>query len=198
MDITVRGREIIISQNAPLHELCGRSPMCDRQGKSFTKPFNFTLVVDFIISALHLLSHVKRLGILEKVAVSRGNFKIQQFSSTSFLSYFPNFLKMILNVPRKTWDSNYRYQLSESKLFFPWRSTWVDITVGGGSQHFTKYPSPWALWEGSSVWPPGEKLNKAFQLDPGSCVSHFWTILTVSRGKIGNLRKSCASPWNSP
>ena len=47
----------------------GRGPKFDRQGKSFTKPFNLTLAVTFLTSDLYLLSHVKRLEISEKAVL---------------------------------------------------------------------------------------------------------------------------------
>ena len=63
------GGKVKISRNAPLHLLCGKGPQCDRQGKSFTKPFNLTLTVTFLTSELYWLSHVERLEILEKVVL---------------------------------------------------------------------------------------------------------------------------------
>ena len=50
-----------------LSNLGGRGPQWDRQGKSFTKPFNLTLAAVFLTLDLYLLSHVERLGISEKV-----------------------------------------------------------------------------------------------------------------------------------
>ena len=62
--------KVNISLPTPLHHCCGRGPQWDRQGKSFTKPFNLTLAVVFIPSELYLLSDVERLGISEKVVLS--------------------------------------------------------------------------------------------------------------------------------
>ena len=59
-----------ISRNAPLHQRCGKGPQWDRQGKSFTKPFNLTLAVVFVSSELYLLSQVERLRISEKAVLS--------------------------------------------------------------------------------------------------------------------------------
>ena len=61
--------KVNISPHVPLHKLCGRGPQCDRQGKSFTKTFNLTLVTVFLASEQYLLSHVERLGISEKVVL---------------------------------------------------------------------------------------------------------------------------------
>ena len=63
------GGKFNTSRNAFLHQLCGRGPQCDCQGKSFTKPFNLTLVVVFLTSDLCLLTLVVRLGFLEKVVL---------------------------------------------------------------------------------------------------------------------------------
>ena len=46
--------------------------------------------------------------------------------------------------------------------------------------------------------PPGEKLRKTFQLDPGGCVFNFLPVLTVSSEKFEDLRKSCALPLEVP
>ena len=94
-DIIVVWGKVNISRNAPLHQLCGRGPQCDRQGKSFPKPFNLTLAAVFLTSDLYLLSHLERLEISKKVAlppetppkclplkVSGGNFRIQQLTFT--------------------------------------------------------------------------------------------------------------------
>ena len=51
---------------------------------------------------------------------------------------------------------------------------------------------------GVPVWPPGEKLDKIFQLDPNGCVAHFWTVLDVSTRKIGNLKKVVVPPRTPP
>ena len=90
-----------ISRNATLLQLCGRRPQRDRQGKSFTKPFNLTLAVVFLTSTFYLLSHVRKLEISKKVVLLleappksfRGDFQI-----SSLRSHFANFLKSILNV----------------------------------------------------------------------------------------------------
>ena len=58
-----------ISQHVPLHQVCGRGPQCDRQGKSFTKPFNLTLAVVFLTSELYSLSHVESLEISKKAVL---------------------------------------------------------------------------------------------------------------------------------
>ena len=63
------GGKINISRNATLHQLCGRGPQCDRQGKSFTKPLTLTLAVVFLTSDLYLLSDVERLAISKKVVL---------------------------------------------------------------------------------------------------------------------------------
>ena len=39
-----------------------------------------------------------------------------------------------------------------------------------------------------------EKLHKTFQLGPGVCVSQFWSVLAVSRGKIRDFQNCCAFP----
>ena len=49
--------------------LVGEGSQCDRQGKSFTKPFNLTLEVEFLNSDLCSLSQMKRLGISKKVVL---------------------------------------------------------------------------------------------------------------------------------
>ena len=87
------GEKINILRNAVLHEVCGRGPQCDRQGKNFTKPFNLTLAVVFLTSDLYWLSHVESLGISEKavlppetppkflpLTVLGGKFTFQQLS----------------------------------------------------------------------------------------------------------------------
>ena len=67
--LTPSGGNVNISQHVPLHQLCGRGPQCDRQGKSFIKPFNLTLTVVFLTSDLYLLCHVERFEISKKVVL---------------------------------------------------------------------------------------------------------------------------------
>ena len=64
------GWKVNFSRNTPPHKCCERGPQWDRQGKSFTKPFNLTLAVVFVSSELYLLSQVERLRISEKAVLS--------------------------------------------------------------------------------------------------------------------------------
>ena len=68
--LTPCGENVNISKHVPFHKVCGRGPLCERQGKSFTKPFNLTLAVVLLASYTYLLSHVERLEISKKVVPS--------------------------------------------------------------------------------------------------------------------------------
>ena len=104
----------------------------------------------------------------------------------------------MLNVARKTWDSTYSCRLPGSKSFSPGGPLGLNFWLWWEFHHFRSRLPVLSLWERSAVWPPVEKFNETFQLDPGGCVSHFWTVLAVSCGKIENLTKSWLPPETPP
>ena len=68
--------EANISQQYPPTKLCAEGLQGDRQRKNFTKPVKRILVLWFLTSNLHLLSHINRLGISEIVDIHPPSHKI--------------------------------------------------------------------------------------------------------------------------
>ena len=63
------GGKPTISQQYPPTKLSGEGPQGERQGKSFTKPFKWTLVLVFLTYKSYLLSHINRWGFSEIVDI---------------------------------------------------------------------------------------------------------------------------------